>query len=834
MHALSQVHPKYWKFEKAWVQAEVVEADSTTVIARLEKEKRLVVSTVSKVHPRDVDVLPGGVDDMIKLAYLHEPGVVYNLANRYELSNIYTYTGNILIAVNPFKKLPHLYDSHMMEQYRGASLGELNPHVFAIADTSYRAMINEGQNQAILVSGESGAGKTETTKLIMQYLAYVGGRASNRRSVEQQVLESNPLLEAFGNAKTVRNDNSSRFGKFVEIQFNNTGRISGAAIRTYLLERSRVVNITKSERNYHCFYQLCASSEDAGKYKLTDPKDFHYLNQSNCFTLSGVNESKEYIRTRRSMDIVGISPTEQDAIFRTLAAILHLGNVEFISGQEHDSSVLKDETSLAHLRVAAELLMCDSNALVKALCTRVILTGGESITKMLDPESALINRDTLAKTIYTRLFDWLVEKINKSIGQDNTSRAQIGVLDIYGFESFQINSFEQFCINFANEKLQQHFNEHVLKMEQVEYTNEAIDWSYIDYSDNQDVLDLIEKRPLGLISLLDEACMFPKSTKETLSTSLFQTFKSHGRFRKPKLSSTEFIISHYAGEVTYHTDLFLDKNKDYVVVEHEEILSSSKDSFVSGLSALQPDESRSYYKFSSVAARFKQQLQALVETLRITEPHFIRCVKPNSNNKPGHFETKSVIHQLRCGGVLEAVRISCAGYPTRKEYNDFLQLFGFLAPDSIQGQFNKLAATQKLLKRLGIEKYQLGTTKVFLKVGEMAKLNALRAENLNRSVRVIQRKFRSYLGRKTFITMRLAAVIIQAHWRGHKGRLLFKKKRQEAAAKSIQEAVRMWLSKRHFQIYCDAAIATQSQVTYSQKEGGSKTHWDAALASQVC
>ncbi|GFQ02597.1 myosin-10 [Phtheirospermum japonicum] len=296
---------------------------------------------------------------MTKLAYLHEPGVLYNLRCRYDSNEIYTYTGNILIAVNPFKRLPHLYNNDVMEQYKGISLGELSPHPFAIADSAYRQMVNEGISQAILVSGESGAGKTESTKMLMQYLAYMGGRVvTEGRTVEQQVLESNPVLEAFGNAKTVRNNNSSRFGKFVELQFNSLGRISGAAIRTYLLERSRVCQLSDPERNYHCFYMLCAAPpEDIEKYKLGNPRTFHYLNQSNCFELDGFDERKEYLSTRRAMDVVGISSDEQDAIFRVVAAILHLGNIEFAKVSESDASQPKDDQSRFHLKTAADLLM---------------------------------------------------------------------------------------------------------------------------------------------------------------------------------------------------------------------------------------------------------------------------------------------------------------------------------------------------------------------------------------------------------------------------------------------------------------------------------------------
>nr|GMC61542.1 myosin-17-like [Ipomoea batatas] len=488
---------------------------------------------------------------MTKLSYLHEPGVLQNLAARYELNEIYTYTGNILIAVNPFQRLPHLYDIHMMEQYNGATLGELSPHVFAVADVAYRAMINEGKSNSILVSGESGAGKTETTKMLMRYLAHLGGRSGvEGRTVEQQVLESNPVLEAFGNAKTVRNNNSSRFGKFVEIQFDKKGRISGAAVRTYLLERSRVCQISNPERNYHCFYLLCATPEEKKRYKLGSANEFHYLNQSNCYELDGVNDADEYLATRRAMDIVGISEGEQEAIFRVVAAILHLGNVDFANGQEIDSSVIKDEKSRFHLNMTADLLKCDAKSLEDALIKRVMVTPEEVITRTLDLEAALSSRDALAKTLYSRLFDWIVQKINISIGQDPNSTSAIGVLDIYGFESFKTNSFEQFCINFTNEKLQQHFNQHVFKMEQEEYEKEEINWSYIEFVDNQDVLDLIEKKPGGIIALLDEACMFPKSTHETFSQKLYQTFVKNKRFIKPKLSRTSFTISHYAGEVT--------------------------------------------------------------------------------------------------------------------------------------------------------------------------------------------------------------------------------------------------------------------------------------------
>ncbi|EEF48041.1 myosin XI, putative [Ricinus communis] len=820
----------------AWIDGEVFKINGEEVHVHASNGKT-VIANISKVFPKDTEAPPGGVDDMTKLSYLHEPGVLHNLAARYELNEIYTYTGNILIAINPFQRLPHLYDTHMMEQYKGAGFGELSPHVFAVADVAYRAMMNEGKSNSILVSGESGAGKTETTKMLMRYLAYLGGRSGvEGRTVEQQVLESNPVLEAFGNAKTVRNNNSSRFGKFVEIQFDKNGRISGAAVRTYLLERSRVCQISDPERNYHCFYLLCAAPlEERAKYKLEDPKSFHYLNQSNCYALDGVDDAEEYIATRRAMDIVGISEEEQEAIFRVVAAVLHLGNIEFAKGKEIDSSVIKDERSRFHLNTTAELLKCDAKSLEDALIKRVMVTPEEVITRTLDPVGALVSRDALAKTIYSRLFDWLVDKINNSIGQDPNSKQLIGVLDIYGFESFKFNSFEQFCINFTNEKLQQHFNQHVFKMEQEEYTKEEINWSYIEFVDNQDVLDLIEKKPGGIIALLDEACMFPKSTHETFAQKLYQTFKNNKRFIKPKLSRTSFTISHYAGEVTYLADQFLDKNKDYVVAEHQDLLTASKCFFVAGLFPPLPEESSKSSKFSSIGSRFKLQLQSLMETLNSTEPHYIRCVKPNNVLKPMIFENANIIQQLRCGGVLEAIRISCAGYPTRRTFYEFLLRFGVLAPEVLEGNHDDKVACQMILDKRGLNGYQIGKTKVFLRAGQMAELDARRAEVLGNAARTIQRQSRTYIARKEFIALRKSAVHLQSHCRGVLARKLFEQLRRQAAALKIQKNFRRYTARKSYLTLHSSAVTLQTglRAMTARDEFRFRKQTKAAIAIQA-
>ncbi|KAL2992134.1 hypothetical protein AAZX31_10G032700 [Glycine max] len=797
--------------ELVWIDGLVLNINGEEAEIQTSNENK-VVSRLSKLYPMDMEAPTDGVDDMTKLAYLHEPGVLHNLETRYMMNEIYTYTGNILIAINPFQNLSHLYDTNVMQRYKGATIGGLGPHVFAIAEAAYRAMINEEKSNSILVSGESGAGKTETTKMLMQYLAYLGGNTSSEgRTVEKQVLESNPVLEAFGNAKTVRNDNSSRFGKFVEIQFNKYGRISGAAIRTYLLEKSRVCQISDPERNYHCFYLLCASPpEEKEKYKLGDPRSFHYLNQSNCYELVGVNAAQEYLSTKRAMDIVGISQEEQDAIFRVVAAILHLGNIKFAKSEETDSSVLEDEASRFHLQTTAELLMCDPNCLEGALRERVMITPEEIIKRSLDPLGATVSRDGLAKTLYSRLFDWLVQKINISIGQDPSSKCLIGVLDIYGFESFQTNSFEQFCINFTNEKLQQHFNQHVFKMEQEEYTKEGIDWSYLEFVDNQDVLDLIEKKPGGIIALLDEACMFPKSTHETFSQKLYQTFKDHKRFIKPKLARSDFSVVHYAGEVQYQSEQFLDKNKDYVVPEHQDMLSASKCSFVSGLFAPLSEETAKSAKFSSIGSRFKLQLQQLMDALNLTEPHYIRCIKPNSLLKPFIFENMNVIQQLRSGGVLEAVRIKCAGFPTHWTFHDFLTRLGILAPEVLQGNFEEKDSCKKILEKIGLTGYQIGETQIFLRAGQMAELDARRAFLLSNSAIVIQKHTKTHFSQKRYIALQKSSVFLQSICRGELARRSYYHMKREAGAVRIQKYMRGTLARKWYTEIKISAIVLQT------------------------
>jgi myosin-5 len=706
--------------------------------------------------------------DMVSLNYLHEPGVLHNVKSRFDIDEIYTYTGHILIAVNPFRDVSHLYGLERMHEFNEARMQAPQPHAYAVADEAFHRLFDSGANQSILVSGESGAGKTETVKLVMQYLAFKGGQShGSDKPVEQQVLQSNPLLEAFGNAKTARNDNSSRFGKYVEVQLAPDGSIAGAGVCTYLLERSRVVQVTAPERNYHIFYQLLSGADEreSESLRLRRPEDFRLLNQSGMYSLRGRDNASEFAKTKEAMRFVGFSDEQAHSALRIVAGVLHLGNITFSAGNENNNAELANRGAEEALHDCAEVLQVDTEQLRNALITRRIITPEGEIDTNLSVETAQSNRDALAKTMYSRLFDWIVSAINASIGATGAITGTIGLLDIYGFESFDSNSFEQFNINHANEKLQQHFNEEVFKNEQREYKNEGIEWSYIDFIDNQDVLELIEQKKGGILALLDEACRLGSSTPRDFTQRVFQLNGEHPRMRQCRGSEQDFVISHYAGEVKYSADAFLEKNTDYVVAEHADLLVSSKDLLLSSLFAetqQQAGSTRSRMQFSSVGNRFKQQLQELMTELRRTDPHFIRCIKPNEDSRPDLFNSKFVLHQMKCGGVLEAVRISCAGYPSRKTFVDFINRYWVLNPDAVYKAESDRELCKHLCRSAGADlDYQVGFSKIFLRSRSVALLDSKRDEVRTSSTVTIQRLYRMHLARASFRRARDAALKIQ-------------------------------------------------------------------------
>ncbi|KQK15762.1 myosin-3 isoform X2 [Brachypodium distachyon] len=726
-----------------------------------------------RLLPANPDIL-NGVDDLIQMSYLNAPSVLYNLQFRYSHDLIYTKAGPVLIAVNPLKEVP-LYGKDFIRQYRQKLKND--PHVYAIADLAFNEMLRDGTNQSIIISGESGAGKTETAKIAMQYLAALGGA----NGMESEVLQTNVILEALGNAKTSRNDNSSRFGKLTEMHFSETGKICGAKIQTFLLEKSRVVRRASGERSYHIFYQLCSGASPLHRKKLflRDADYYNYLKQSACLRIDGVDDAKKFSSLLDALDIIHISGENQMELFSMLAVVLWLGNISF-SVIDNENHVEVDSNE--GLSTAAKLLGCSVPQLVIALSTRKIQAGKENIVQRLTLTQAIDARDALAKSIYAHLFDWIVEQINHSLGMGRQrTRRSISILDIYGFESFNKNGFEQFCINYANERLQQHFNRHLFKLEQEEYLDDGIDWASVEFVDNTDCLSLFEKKPLGLLSLLDEESTFPKATDISFASKLKQHLSGNSVFKGEQEGT--FKICHYAGEVTYDTTGFLEKNRDPLHSESIQLLSSCKSDLPKDFASVMIADSQSKSSLSrhlvvdsqkqSVVTKFKAQLFKLMQQLENTTPHFIRCIQPNNKQRPRQFEHDLVLHQLKCCGVLEVVRISRAGYPTRMTHQQFAERYGFLVSHFGASQ-NPLSISVAVLQQFSIppEMYQVGYTKLFLRTGQVAALEKAKSRMLHGALR-IQKNFRGMHTRQEYHRLKKGATTLQSFVRGEKTRFQF-------------------------------------------------------------
>ncbi|KAJ4897787.1 Myosin-1 [Raphanus sativus] len=797
-----------------WELGKILSTSGAESLLSLAEGKVIKVMSDTLV-PANPDILDG-VDDLMQLSYLNEPSVLYNLNYRYNQDMIYTKAGPVLVAVNPFKEVP-LYGNHYIEAYRKRSND--SPHVYAIADTAIREMIRDEVNQSIIISGESGAGKTETAKIAMQYLAALGGGSG----IEYEILKTNPILEAFGNAKTLRNDNSSRFGKLIEIYFSETGKISGAQVQTFLLEKSRVVQCAQGERSYHIFYQLCAGASPALKEKLNlkSAHEYKYLGQSNCYSINGIDDAERFHTVKEALDIVHVSKEDQESVFAMLSAVLWLGNVSFtVIDNENHVEPVADES----LSTVAKLIGCNINELKLSLSKRNMRVGKDTIVQKLTLPQAIDARDALAKSIYSCLFDWLVEQINKSlaVGKRRTGRS-ISILDIYGFESFDKNSFEQFCINYANERLQQHFNRHLFKLEQEEYIQDGIDWTRVDFEDNQDCLSLFEKKPLGLLSLLDEESTFPNGTDLTLANKLKQHLLSNSCFRgdREKL----FTVVHYAGEVTYETTGFLEKNRDLLHLDSIQLLSSCSchlpQAFASSMliqsekpvvgplhKAGGADSQR-----LSVATKFKGQLFQLMQRLGNTTPHFIRCIKPNNVQSPGLYEQGLVLQQLRCCGVLEVVRISRSGFPTRMSHQKFSRRYGFLLVDNVADK-DPLSVSVAILHQFNIlpEMYQVGYTKLFFRTGQIGVLEDTRNRTLHGILRV-QSSFRGYQARCHLKELRMGIYTLQSFVRGEKVRKEFAYlQRRHRAAATIQSQVKSKIARKQYKSITEASLVIQSAI----------------------
>ncbi|KAL3876696.1 hypothetical protein ACJMK2_034499 [Sinanodonta woodiana] len=722
------------------------------------------------------------VEDMAELTCLNEASVLHNLKDRYYSGLIYTYSGLFCVVVNPYKKLP-IYTEKVIELYKGKKRHEVPPHVFAIADNAYRSMLQDREDQSILCTGESGAGKTENTKKVIQYLAYVaasnrGARTSvssfqiqsreiNLGELENQLLQANPILEAFGNAKTIKNDNSSRFGKFIRINFDASGYISGANIETYLLEKSRAIRQAEGERTFHIFYQfLCgASPQQKKEFLLEDAKSYRFLSFGSI-PVPGVDDAQEFRHTIESMNIMGITPEDQSAILRVVSAVLLFGNMKFQQDRKSDQATLPDNTVA---QKACHLLGLPVTAVTQAFLKPKIKVGRDFVTKAQTKEQVEFAVEAISKACYEKMFRWLVTRINKSLDRTKRQGASfIGILDIAGFEIFKLNSFEQLCINYTNEKLQQLFNNTMFILEQEEYQKEGIEWKFIDFGlDLQPTIDLLEK-PMGILALLDEECWFPKATDKTFVDKLVAQHSTHPKFEKSDFrSDADFSLVHYAGKVDYSADQWLMKNMDPLNENVVSLLQASSDSFVAniwkdaeivGMGAVAGGDTMFGSRtrkgmFRTVGQLYKEQLAKLMATLRNTNPNFVRCIIPNHEKKAGKIESLLVLEQLRCNGVLEGIRICRQGFPNRILFQEFRQRYEILTPSSIpKGFMDGKKSVEKMISALELDPnlYRIGQSKIFFRAGVLAHLEEERDLKLTDIIIQFQALCRGTIARRNY------------------------------------------------------------------------------------
>ncbi|XP_018045562.1 PREDICTED: unconventional myosin-XV isoform X2 [Atta colombica] len=755
------------------------------------KPQIFTLTNLSGVKPRQ-DLGQNGVEDMIQLTDLNEASLLWNLKIRYDKELIYTYTGSILVAVNPYKMFD-IYGLDQVKLYEGRILGTLPPHLFAVGSSAYSqvtAANNSSANQVVVISGESGSGKTESTKLVMQYLAAVN-RAPNNL-VTEQILEATPLLESFGNAKTPRNDNSSRFGKYLEVHFRD-GAIIGGRITQYLLEKSRIVTQASEERNYHVFYELLAGLDQQlrDKYGLLTPDKYFYLNQGGNCEIDGKSDVQDFKALLSAMQVLGFSSEEQDTIFRILSSVLHLGNVYFHRKQMRHGQEGVEVGSDAEIRWAAHLLQVNSDGIIRALTTKTTEARNERVFTALNIDQALDARDAFAKALYSSLFSWLVARVNHIVYKGTKQTAAISILDIFGFENFTENSFEQLCINYANENLQFYFNKHIFKLEQQEYAKEKIDWTTINYTDNLPVIHLIAKKPVGILHLLDDESNFPKATDLSFLEKCHYNHALSELYSRPRMNSAEFAIRHYAGQVWYNVEGFLDKNRDTLRPDVVELLISSKISMVSKMfqhvrntheanKTMNKPNGRFVTmkpRTPTVSARFHDSLQQLLESMSQCNPWFVRCIKPNTEKAPMKFDMPCVLEQLRYTGMLETIRIRKTGYPVRLLFGHFVDRYRYLVSTHLpRGAPNKELCRiilDKAALKEAQSQYQLGLTRVFLRESLERALEYNRALILERAAITVQRYTRGFLARRRFLNISRSTVLIQAVYRGYRERKQF-------------------------------------------------------------
>uniref|UniRef100_A0A8C2AYS7 non-specific serine/threonine protein kinase n=1 Tax=Cyprinus carpio TaxID=7962 RepID=A0A8C2AYS7_CYPCA len=768
--------------------------------------------------------------------------ITEQLQRRYATEQIYTYVGDILIAVNPFQKT-ELYTPEHSKIYVGAKRTSNPPHIYAVADIAYQSMVSHNTDQCIVISGESGAGKTESAHLLVQQLTVLG--KANNQTLQEKILLVNSLVEAFGNACTVINDNSSRFGKYLEMKFTCGGTVVGAQISDYLLEKSRVIHRAVGERNFHIFYYIyagLAERKKLGHYKLSDSKTPKYLHNENVKLVPDIVGNafyKEQFETvEQCFKVIGFTLEELGSVYSTLAGILNAGDVEFTSVASEHQTDKSNISNMAVLESAASLLCIRADELQEALTSHCVVTRGETIVRSNTVEKAIEVRDAMSKALYGRLFSWIVNRINSLLKLDNKG-LNIGILDIFGFENFKRNSFEQLCINIANEQIQFYFNQHIFAWEQDEYLNEDVDARVIEYEDNRPLLDLFLQKPMGMLALLDEESRFPQATDQTLVEKFEDNLKSKN-FWRPKRVDLGFGIHHYAGKVIYNASGFLAKNRDALPADIVLLLRSSENELIrklvthpltktgllftlykyltplvglpsghqtsTGDTTHHPRETTNM-KTQTVASYFRYSLMDLLSKMVAGQPHFVRCIKPNNDRQAHKFDREKVLIQLRYTGILETAKIRRQGYSHRILFNNFIERYSILAFRANEEPPMNPETCAVILEKVKLENWVLGKTKVFLKYYHAEQLNLMVRQTTDRivlvqayvrgwlafrryrlmldkreqSAVVLQSVCRGYLARQKYKELldekNKAAAKIQAHYRGHKERKSFKRKK---------------------------------------------------------
>jgi len=795
---------KVWiKKENLWFSGIIMSKINEQVLVKFDHNKKTeLIDNFSNIKLKNQN--DDNINDLMNLQHLNEPSMLNALSSRYKKNTIYTYTGPILIAINPFKNL-EIYDDSNIKNFNNNQIEY--PHLYGVISKVYDNIRQCKGNQSVLISGNSGSGKTFSTRYIMKYLSKVSSNFdTNENTVERKLLESNPILEAFGNAKTLMNDNSSRFGKYIKIFFDDESKIIGANIETYLLEKIRLINQKNGERNFHIFYLILSgmSNIDKQKYKLTKMDDYSILNHSNCYVREdGVNDQEQYEELIQSFHIMNFTETDIENIFSIISAILHLGNIVIKDNQIIDNFSLK---------CVSEILSIEYVDLKRCFLQKKITVNEETFIKSLKDIESYNVITTMIKVIYENLFNWIVKRINKNFIKTDYKQF-IGLLDIFGFEVFYKNNFEQICINYANESLQQQFNKYILKNEQKLYEEEQIEWDFIDFPDNKECLKLFELKSHGLLSKFDEECLFPNGNDNALYDKICKYSETRDSLNITNMERIDklFTIEHYPGKVTYNIHGFVSKNKD--------ILNSCavKCLFKSNNNIFKTFDKKLLLSLTtlssiSISKQFQNQLKDLLQTINQTIPHYIRCLKPNDKNKPDTFQNNQIIDQLKYSGVLEAIKISRYGYPIRMTHEDFNDKY-YMLFDKVDFDNKQLISILKNGDlKIDIEKYQVGITKIFLKKDDYEEIELIRKILFNKSATIIQKIFKGWKIRNWYINYKKLVIISQKYVRGYLARQRVKKIRRNLASIKIQSLFRGYIVRKNYRNTIKLIIFIQKRV----------------------